>query len=83
MYQANEMQGLRPSKGKCFSGSGMTDLLSRCKFERCLAVLATVLGFPLNMLLVSVFIANVQRALLVPRKRTVYSSPGRRFRVRY
>jgi hypothetical protein len=83
MYQANEIQGLRPSKGKCFSASNMRHLLSRSKFDRCLTVLATVLGFPLDMLLVSVFIANVQRALLVPRKRTAYSSPGRRFRVRY
>lgn len=46
MSQANELQGIRPSKGKCFSGSNVIDLLSRWKYDRCLAAVATVLGFP-------------------------------------
>ena len=80
MSQTNELQGIRPPKGKCFSGSNVIDLLSRWKYDRCLAAVATVLGFPLDMLLVSVFIASLQRALVVPRYRAAYSWAGRRNR---
>jgi hypothetical protein len=83
MNQANEAQGLRPSKGKYLSGSITTHLFSRFKFDRCLAALATVLGFPLDLMLINVLMANLQRALVVPRYRAVNSRARGRNRVRY
>jgi hypothetical protein len=51
--------------------------------DLCLAAMALVLGFVLDVSLVSVFKANLQRALAVPRYRAVYLRSGRRNRVRY
>ena len=51
--------------------------------DLCLAAMALVLGFVLDVSLVSVFKANLQRALVVPRYRAVYLRSGRRNRVRY
>lgn len=55
----------------------------RTTFDLCLAALTTLLGFALDVSLISVFKANLQRAVVVPRYRAVYLRSGRRNRVRY
>ena len=55
----------------------------RSTFDLCLAAMAMVLGFALDVSLVSVLKANLQRTLAVPRYRAVYLRSGRRNRVRY
>ena len=55
----------------------------RNTLDLCLAGVATVLGIALDVSLLSVFKAYLQRVKAVPRYRSVYLRSGRRNRGRY